>query len=136
MKQRVESALEKGNVSFELASSEEERQMFKKWKEFSGKDHPSVIQVRLYFSLPLIHIHEYNSGLVNTSLVKDIFLNYTQILVKSSKDRDITGQAMPNLIYFSREKRPNFPHHFKAGALNALVRSTKPILELWFILCT
>ncbi|KAF8087197.1 hypothetical protein N665_0595s0010 [Sinapis alba] len=30
--------------------------------------------------------------------------------------------AMPNLIYVSREKRRASPHHFKAGALNTLLR--------------
>ncbi|XP_047058111.1 cellulose synthase-like protein G2 [Lolium rigidum] len=30
--------------------------------------------------------------------------------------------AMPSLVYVSREKRPAWPHHFKAGALNALLR--------------
>ncbi|GMQ05846.1 hypothetical protein CsSME_00050692 [Camellia sinensis var. sinensis] len=29
---------------------------------------------------------------------------------------------MPNLIYVSRHKSKTSPHHFKAGALNALVR--------------
>ncbi|KAJ4818358.1 Cellulose synthase-like protein [Rhynchospora pubera] len=100
MKQRVESVLENGSVSPKLASSEEDRQIFKKWKEFSRNNHPSVIQV----------------------------------LVKSSKDRDITGEVMPNLIYFSREKRPNVPHHFKAGALNALLRASAVLTNAPLIL--
>ncbi|KAI3828766.1 hypothetical protein L1987_02876 [Smallanthus sonchifolius] len=29
---------------------------------------------------------------------------------------------MPNLVYVSREKNKNSPHHFKAGALNSLLR--------------
>ncbi|MED6157240.1 hypothetical protein PIB30_021584 [Stylosanthes scabra] len=29
---------------------------------------------------------------------------------------------MPHLVYVSREKRPSHPHHFKAGALNVLLR--------------
>ncbi|XP_034711753.1 cellulose synthase-like protein G2 [Vitis riparia] len=29
---------------------------------------------------------------------------------------------MPDLVYVSREKRPGSPHHFKAGALNVLIR--------------
>eukprot|EP01018_Ginkgo_biloba_P002115 Gb_06085 [translate_table: standard] len=32
------------------------------------------------------------------------------------------GRQVPRLIYVSREKRPGFKHHFKAGALNALLR--------------
>ncbi|KAK8921591.1 Cellulose synthase-like protein G3 [Platanthera zijinensis] len=45
-----------------------------------------------------------------------------QVLCESTKDKDIAGHPLPNLIYMSREKRPASPHHFKAGALNALLR--------------
>lgn len=34
---------------------------------------------------------------------------------------------MPNLVYVSREKSKTYPHHFKAGALNALV--SKSVLD-------
>ncbi|XP_058112687.1 cellulose synthase-like protein E2 isoform X3 [Magnolia sinica] len=34
---------------------------------------------------------------------------------------DIEGSALPTLVYMAREKRPQHPHNFKAGALNALV---------------
>ena len=30
--------------------------------------------------------------------------------------------GLPHLIYISREKRPNYPHHYKAGAMNVLVK--------------
>lgn len=55
-----------------------------------------------------------------------------QMLLQSNKDKDITGHVMPNLIYVSREKRPKSPHHFKAGALNALVR---PIITASIWVC-
>ncbi|CAI9093441.1 OLC1v1028943C2 [Oldenlandia corymbosa var. corymbosa] len=45
-----------------------------------------------------------------------------QVLLEGSEDRDIEGNPMPNLIYMSREKSKSYPHHFKAGALNALLR--------------
>ncbi|XP_071918402.1 cellulose synthase-like protein G3 [Coffea arabica] len=45
-----------------------------------------------------------------------------QVLLDSRQDRDITGDSMPNLIYLSREKSKTSPHHFKGGALNALLR--------------
>ncbi|KAL9352973.1 hypothetical protein Peur_055653 [Populus x canadensis] len=32
------------------------------------------------------------------------------------------ANEMPLLVYVSREKRPSHPHHFKAGALNVLLR--------------
>ncbi|XP_057490096.1 cellulose synthase-like protein G3 isoform X2 [Actinidia eriantha] len=45
-----------------------------------------------------------------------------QILLEIDKDKDITSQSMPNLIYISRQKSRTSPHHFKAGALNVLLR--------------
>ncbi|KAL5718937.1 hypothetical protein ACHQM5_011788 [Ranunculus cassubicifolius] len=45
-----------------------------------------------------------------------------QILLDSNKNRDIQGNGMPNLVYVSREKNKSFPHQFKAGALNTLLR--------------
>eukprot|EP00257_Ricinus_communis_P016312 XP_015574452.1 cellulose synthase-like protein G3 [Ricinus communis] len=45
-----------------------------------------------------------------------------QVLLDSSKDKDISDNQMPNLIYLSRQKSKNYPHHFKAGALNTLLR--------------
>nr|XP_048319850.1 cellulose synthase-like protein G3 isoform X5 [Ziziphus jujuba var. spinosa] len=45
-----------------------------------------------------------------------------QVILDSSRDTDITGNVMPNLIYVSREKSRTSIHHFKAGALNVLLR--------------
>ncbi|XP_073134597.1 cellulose synthase A catalytic subunit 6 [UDP-forming]-like [Henckelia pumila] len=36
--------------------------------------------------------------------------------------RDVEGNELPRLIYVSRENRPGFKHHKKAGAMNALLR--------------
>ncbi|XP_008807239.2 cellulose synthase-like protein G3 [Phoenix dactylifera] len=89
MKEKVENALQRGHVAGnDLIAASEELEIFKKWKGFTRRDHPSIIQV----------------------------------LLESSKDADIMGDALPNLIYVSREKNITSPHHFKAGALNALVR--------------
>ncbi|XWS48780.1 hypothetical protein CRYUN_Cryun13aG0105700 [Craigia yunnanensis] len=45
-----------------------------------------------------------------------------QVLLDSSTDKDITGHCLPNLIYVSRQKSKTSTHHFKAGALNVLLR--------------
>ncbi|KAK4843031.1 hypothetical protein QYF36_003018 [Acer negundo] len=45
-----------------------------------------------------------------------------QVLLESSKDKDIKGNYLPNLVYVSREKSKTSHHYFKAGALNALLR--------------
>ncbi|KAL0546964.1 hypothetical protein IC582_016883 [Cucumis melo] len=44
-------------------------------------------------------------------------------VLESKNDRDMMGHSLPNLIYVSREKSKAFHHHFKGGALNALVLS-------------
>jgi len=38
---------------------------------------------------------------------------------------DTDGNELPRLVYVSREKRPGFQHHKKAGAMNALVCHTE-----------
>ncbi|KAK8478490.1 hypothetical protein V6N13_096002 [Hibiscus sabdariffa] len=45
-----------------------------------------------------------------------------QIILDKNRDKDITGHCLPNLVYVSRQKKTTSPHHFKAGALNVLVR--------------
>ncbi|KAL6602949.1 hypothetical protein ACP70R_043310 [Stipagrostis hirtigluma subsp. patula] len=45
-----------------------------------------------------------------------------QVLLGHPGDRDADGNELPRLFYVSREKRPGFQHHRKAGALNALLR--------------
>lgn len=45
-----------------------------------------------------------------------------QVLSESSDGKDMAGSSMPNLIYVSRQKNGAVPHHFKAGALNVLLR--------------
>ncbi|OIT28966.1 PREDICTED: cellulose synthase-like protein E6 [Nicotiana attenuata] len=59
-----------------------------------------------------------------------------QILIDkrdSSENVDVVGQILPTLVYLAREKRPQHHHHFKAGAMNALIRvsariSNSPII--------
>lgn len=44
-----------------------------------------------------------------------------QVFLGQNGVRDIEGNELPRLVYVSREKRPGFDHHKKAGAMNALV---------------
>ena len=49
----------------------------------------------------------------------------SQILI-DGKDKgalDSEGNVLPTLVYMAREKRPQYHHNFKAGAMNALVHS-------------
>ncbi|KAG6624211.1 hypothetical protein I3843_16G009500 [Carya illinoinensis] len=47
---------------------------------------------------------------------------------------DVEGNELPRLIYVSREKRPGFDHHKKAGAMNALVRVSAVISNAPYLL--
>lgn len=45
-----------------------------------------------------------------------------QVFLGHSGGLDSEGNELPRLVYVSREKRPGFQHHKKAGAMNSLVR--------------
>ncbi|KAL0432060.1 UNVERIFIED_CONTAM: Cellulose synthase A catalytic subunit [UDP-forming] [Sesamum radiatum] len=45
-----------------------------------------------------------------------------QVFLGQAGLHDVDGNELPRLVYVSREKRPGFEHHKKAGAMNALVR--------------
>ncbi|MED6186134.1 hypothetical protein PIB30_063920, partial [Stylosanthes scabra] len=38
-----------------------------------------------------------------------------------NNSKDVDGVVLPTLVYLAREKRPQHPHNFKAGAMNSLV---------------
>ncbi|TYH13391.1 hypothetical protein ES288_A06G136300v1 [Gossypium darwinii] len=57
-----------------------------------------------------------------------------QVFLGHDGVRDIEGNELPRLIYVSREKRPGFDHHKKAGAMNALVRVSAIISNAPFLL--
>ena len=46
---------------------------------------------------------------------------YLQVYLGSGGALDVEGKELPRLVYMSREKRPGYQHHKKAGAMNALV---------------
>ncbi|XXG90249.1 hypothetical protein AAC387_Pa12g2063 [Persea americana] len=57
-----------------------------------------------------------------------------QVFLGHSGARDIEGNELPRLVYVSREKRPEYKHHKKAGAMNALVRASAVLTNAPFIL--
>ena len=44
-----------------------------------------------------------------------------QVYLGSGGALDVEGKELPRIVYVSREKRPGYNHHKKAGAMNALV---------------
>lgn len=52
-----------------------------------------------------------------------------QILIdgRDQNECDSEGCSLPTLVYMAREKRPQYHHNFKAGAMNALLRVSSEI---------
>ncbi|XP_054813512.1 cellulose synthase A catalytic subunit 2 [UDP-forming]-like [Prosopis cineraria] len=57
-----------------------------------------------------------------------------QVFLGQNGVRDVDGNELPRLVYVSREKRPGFDHHKKAGAMNALVRVSAIISNAPYLL--
>ncbi|KAK4392709.1 Cellulose synthase A catalytic subunit [UDP-forming] [Sesamum angolense] len=57
-----------------------------------------------------------------------------QVFLGHSGGLDVEGHELPRLVYVSREKRPGFQHHKKAGAMNALVRVSGVLTNAPFML--
>ncbi|KAG2548577.1 hypothetical protein PVAP13_9KG193600 [Panicum virgatum] len=57
-----------------------------------------------------------------------------QVYLGSQGALDVEGRELPRLVYVSREKRPGYNHHKKAGAMNALVRVSAVLTNAPFIL--
>ncbi|KAI3495121.1 hypothetical protein L1887_37297 [Cichorium endivia] len=59
-----------------------------------------------------------------------------QILIdqRDPEARDRDGKILPGLVYMAREKRPEWHHNFKAGAMNALIRVSSRISNNQIIL--
>ena len=49
------------------------------------------------------------------------YFTLLQVFLGHEGGLDSDGNELPRLVYVSREKRPGFQHHKKAGAMNALV---------------
>ncbi|KAB1215041.1 Cellulose synthase-like protein E1 [Morella rubra] len=60
----------------------------------------------------------------NSKVTKQDHQSIVQIMI-DGRDKnavDVDGGPLPTLVYVAREKRPQWPHNFKAGAVNALIR--------------
>lgn len=73
----------------------------------------------------IIYIYIYIVLLYNLLFNILIFILHIilQIII-DGRDRnavDECGFRLPTVVYMAREKRPNYPHHFKGGAINSLV---------------
>ncbi|KAL7617921.1 hypothetical protein Lser_V15G00239 [Lactuca serriola] len=57
-----------------------------------------------------------------------------QVFLGNNGVLDVEGNELPRLVYVSREKRPGFDHHKKAGAMNALIRVSAVITNAPYML--
>ncbi|CAK9202006.1 unnamed protein product [Sphagnum troendelagicum] len=57
-----------------------------------------------------------------------------QVFLGHSGGCDTDGNELPRLVYVSREKRPGFNHHKKAGAMNALMRVSAVLTNAPYLL--
>ncbi|KAI4307853.1 hypothetical protein L6164_030988 [Bauhinia variegata] len=72
----------------------------------------------------------------NSKTTKQDHQSIVEIII-DGRDRNAVaddGFQLPTLVYMAREKHPNHPHHFKAGAMNALIRVSSEISNAPFIL--
>ncbi|GMN73959.1 hypothetical protein TIFTF001_053096 [Ficus carica] len=105
MKTRIETALETGKIPEE---TRKQHKGFSQWNlNIKRSDHHSIVQVMAVGIL---------------------------IDGRDTSSVDDEGSRFPTLVYMAREKRPNWPHNFKAGAMNALIRVSSEITNAPFIL--
>ncbi|XP_060673780.1 cellulose synthase-like protein E6 isoform X1 [Ziziphus jujuba] len=71
-----------------------------------------------------LHITKQNHQSIVQSLIDGRDINAT----------DNDGHQLPSLVYMAREKRHHWPHNFKAGAMNSLMRVSTEISNAPFIL--
>ncbi|KAK6774128.1 hypothetical protein RDI58_029367 [Solanum bulbocastanum] len=72
----------------------------------------------------------------NTKVTKQDHHSIVQILIDGRDHNmvDMDGIRLPTLVYMSREKKPNWPHNFKAGSMNSLIRVSSQISNAPIIL--
>ena len=105
--------------------------------EFLGADrrnHPTIIKVHdsrtelvPWLSTTCTYGAQHDFIILTHGLDAVVPRAYVRVQVlydRRSKSSDASGDdGIPSLVYISREKSPRHHHHFKAGAMNVLVRA-------------
>ena len=118
MKERIDSAIQRGKIPKE---TKDQHKGFSEWGPHITKhDHQSIVQVIL-LSVNLFHHISLFTSIKYFSHI--CFPALPQILIdgRDTNSVDNDGHRLPTLVYMAREKRPQWRHNFKAGAMNALV---------------
>lgn len=88
------------------------------WPGNNSRDHPGMIQVP---SHSLSSVLSFCLLIFSLTVIIILYHVILQVFLGHSGGLDTDGNELPRLVYVSREKRPGFQHHKKAGAMNALV---------------
>ncbi|XP_071732522.1 cellulose synthase-like protein G2 isoform X2 [Rutidosis leptorrhynchoides] len=113
-----------GGCLVTLEAMQEAWKFAKLWVPFCKKYDVKTICPSAYFDGREVDDDEVNMDCDEKAWIK--------VMVDESMHDQI--RHMPLLVYVSREKRPSHPHHFKAGALNALLRVSSVISNSPYIL--
>ncbi|KAM7499011.1 hypothetical protein LguiA_023425 [Lonicera macranthoides] len=72
----------------------------------------------------------------NSNVTKQDHHSIVKILVdgRNPNEVDVDGEQLPTVVYMAREKKPQWPHNFKAGSMNALIRVSSEISNAPIIL--
>lgn len=120
MENRIELAKNMDRVSKNASMG---HKGFSKWDSFSSRnDHDTILQVKRAMFLSLF-TETVLTGIVWVWYVSLFISFFFQIVIdgKDAESRDVEGCVLPTLVYLAREKRPEYFHNYKAGAMNALV---------------
>ncbi|KAL5974357.1 hypothetical protein ACLOJK_031021 [Asimina triloba] len=121
MEERIEAACRVGRITETVRQSHEG---FAEWAVgVTQRNHRPILQLDRCDS----HSLRLDYWLPNANRV---YLLPCQIFIDGRRDPnavDIEGATLPTLVYLAREKRPEYHHNFKAGAVNALIRVSSAI---------
>lgn len=139
MKNQIDNTTMLGKLTQELRK---EHKGFQEWDVSSNKrDHQAVVQVlhKFYVSSDFTHAHWHtHTHPYAPDHNHSVNFYHLQIMIDQRDPRsvDTEGKTLPALVYVAREKRPEFHHNFKAGAMNALVCNIFNIFYVCVCICT
>ncbi|KAI3914955.1 hypothetical protein MKX01_018124 [Papaver californicum] len=117
-----------GSAMLTFESLVETAEFARKWVPFCKKYAIEPRAPEFYFSQKI----DYLKDKVQPSFVKE--RRAMKVFLGHSGAHDIDGDELPRLVYVSREKRPGYTHHKKAGAMKALVRVSAVLTNAPYIL--
>ncbi|KAK1295428.1 Cellulose synthase-like protein G2 [Acorus calamus] len=120
-----------GGSPLTLYAAREAYEFARSWNPFCRKYKIETRSPEAYFSSCSTAV-ELISGTEDEALIDPV--DSFQIIHDKKGATDEEHSALPLLVYVSREKRKTHPHHFKAGALNVLLRVSSIMSNSSYIL--